>query len=133
MISSCPLEGMKDGRKGEKWETVARGLIQGRAGPSLQIFMLGWVCVGKEQSSDATLRLVPMILFFIISFSPFFKVKKFSLETKRQITATEMQAVFDLSFTPRLNYQKSVYLVFFLLLNIFLQSRMQILDCKIPL
>lgn len=66
--------------------TVARGLIQGRAGPPLLIFMLGWAFVGKEQGPDATLRLVP-IIFFIIVFFLFFKVNFFSLATNRQITA----------------------------------------------
>lgn len=83
-----------------KEENGKQRLIQERAGPPLLVFMLGWVCVGKEQSPDATLRLVPMI-FSIIIFPPFFKVKHFSLETKRQITATERQAFFDLCFIPR--------------------------------
>lgn len=107
--------------------TVARAIIQGKAGPPLLVFMLGWVCVGKEQSPEATLRLVPMVFFLLLAFPPSFKWKIFpwKLKGKSQQLKCKLSSIFILY--PGKNYLKSVYLVFFLLLNVFLQSKMQIL------
>lgn len=79
------LEGLKRGfhfflpfGRDKTWEerrklgtTVARGLIQGRAGPPLLVLLLGWVCVGKEQSPKSYTEDGSYDLYLLLIFFPF--------------------------------------------------------------